>query len=313
MFNYNLFFSSLLYFSLSLSSLSIAASNIKELTRMNSNPNTNELTLYFIPSPYGLSWDTPASITRTTIQNQISLKNRKIGHVIVELKCSPKENQPGFHYYTGMTGNIKPSKKLLLIDGIGLGMLYYNYDGHLENSDELKAEIPKQVKDKRINFTTFQISHNTCERLHQYFTEYKQKGYEAHYGLPNRPLLGEGGGCSAYGMSFLEVAGILDQELVKSWSYDLRVPLEFIGNPISDKKVNVATLLSPFKDYRWANEDEPHKKIFFWDPDTMYRWVKEKTSRAPASNYQVIEKDGMQGLIFDKSQVPTPTSPIWKN
>jgi hypothetical protein len=262
---------------------------------------THELTLYFIPSPYGLSWATPKSITASTILNHLTLKNRNIGHVVVELKT------PDEHILTGMTGDVSESKKLLFFEGIGLGMLFYNYVGRLEKKEELLKELPYQAKANRLNFVTFKISSETSQRLLQYLSEYKQRRCEVRYGLPNKPLLAEGGGCSAFGVSFLEVAGLLKEEFKKEWSYSLKVPESLIGSPISLEKVN---FLNIFLRHEWAHENENHRNIFFWDPDTMYKWVRTKLSTA--NSKEKSTKFGSHGLVYDMENIPTPQSPIWK-
>ncbi|MFZ4714431.1 MAG: hypothetical protein ACOYL6_11985 [Bacteriovoracaceae bacterium] len=262
---------------------------------------THELTLYFIPSPYGLSWNSPSSITKTTILNRITLKNRNIGHVAVEIKTDTE------HILTGMAGDVRSSKKLLFFEGIGLGMLYYNYPGRLESKEELEEEFKIQAKHSRLNFVSFKISSETSARLIQYLSEYKERRCEVRYGLPNQPRLAEGAGCSAFGVSFLELAGILDEEFKKAWSYDLAVPEHVVGTPIGTKKVNV---LQIFLTHTWAKSTEPHRKIFFWDPDTMFAWVNRKLIQP--GPYEQVFKHNVQGLLYDRSQIPTPTNPIWK-
>ena len=47
----------------------------------------------------------------------------------------------------------------------------------------------------------------------EYFHEYRDRGYAQNYGLPLRPRYGEGAGCSAFAVSFLDVAGLLASDL----------------------------------------------------------------------------------------------------
>jgi hypothetical protein len=206
-----------------------------------------------------------------------------------------------------MTGDVSESKKLLFYEGIGLGMLFYNFVGRLEKKEELLKELPLQAKDKRLNFITFKISNETSSRLLQYLSEYKQRRCEVRYGLPNKPLLAEGGGCSAFGVSFLEVAGLLTDEFKKEWSYNLKVPEVLIGSPITQHKVNV---LNIFLRHEWAKENEVSRNIFFWDPDTMYKWIENKLIKA--SGAEKTQKYGTHGLVYDSLNSPTPTTPIWK-
>lgn len=271
--------------------------------------NSNEMTLYFIPSPYGLNWDTPASITRTTIRNEITLKDRHIGHVAIELNC-----EDGTHLITGMTGDVSVAKGLLLREGLGLGMLFYSFKGSIETTEKLKPEIEEKTQEGRISFLQFKIKNSTCKRLIQYAKEFTEKGYQVNYGLPHRPRHGEGSGCSAFGASFIELAGLMEEEFKNAWTRNLRVPEKYIGKPISDKTIPITSLLLPLSNTRWAEENEPHKKIFFWSPDDMHEWVMKKIKNENATkDYTVSKKNNAYGLIYDRTNIETPTTPIFEH
>lgn len=278
---------------------------LAETTGMN---NYDEMTLYFIPSPYGLDWDTPASITRTTIKNEITLKDRHIGHVAIELKCTD-----GTHLITGMTGDVSVAKKLLFREGLGLGLLFYNFNGSIETTEKLKSEIEIKAKQGRLSFLQFKIKSATCKRLVQYVNEFTSKGYMANYALPHRPRYGEGSGCSAFGASFIELAGLMEEEFKNAWSRHLRVPEKYIGKPISDKKVPITSLLLPLSKTSWAEENEPHRKIFFWSPDDMHEWVLKKIKNDFPKEYQITKRDNAWGLIYDRTHIETPNGPIFQN
>lgn len=271
------------------------------------------LTLYFIPSPYGISWETPAQVARTTVRNHITFQNRNIGHVSIEIKCHEQKEAPAINFFTGMSGDVSSSKKLLIKDGIGLGMLFYNYPGRLENSEELKKEIIEKSKKGRVNFLTFKLNPNNCRRLATYVEEYRKRGFYKYYGLPNRPLHGEGSGCTAFGMSFLEVAGLMEEEFKKSWSHFLRVPEHYIGTPIGKEPVNLLSLAFPLKNTRWAEPNEPHREIFFWDPDKMFEWVNLKYKENKNSKeMEFVELNEAKGIILDRTHIVAPTSNIFK-
>ncbi len=272
-----------------------------------------ELTLYFIPSPYGIDWTSPKTLVKSAIRSHLTLMNRNIGHVWIEIK---REDSGGKrHLITGMRGVKMGNPKLILLKGHALGVLFNNYDGRLEKTQEILNEMPKQIKNNRLNYVKFKISKETCLRVEKYFDEYVSKNYGKHYGLPNQPLRGDGSGCSAFGASFLKVAGILDDEFKNGWTYDLKMPLEFIGGPSNNnQKVSIFDIIRSDKTARWSNENEPHKQIFFWDPDRMNRWLLRKYGEhSAASNYEAEMKDGMHGVVYDKVNVPTPTEPIWQS
>src|SRR5262249_21617026 len=118
----------------------------------------------------------------------------------------------------------------------------------------------------------FRVSDAACGRMRQYYDEYRARGLDRFYGLHLRPLYGEGAGCSAFGTSFLEVAGILDPELSASWSHVRDVPESLIGDG-GKPKVGLLPLLFSSRAGRWAKPGEPARRIGFWDPDRMFAWI----------------------------------------
>ena len=76
-----------------------------------------------------------------------------MGHVNVHLESENEE------ILTGMNSiDIDVSKKLLLKDKIGLGIVYHSFDGQLETKESLHKELTSYFKagNKRINFIQFE-------------------------------------------------------------------------------------------------------------------------------------------------------------
>lgn len=294
-------------------SLSLQSWGVKELEADQPplvSESDNELTLFFFPSPYGINWESPTSVTRSSVANRITFKDRNIGHVAIEIKCRSKTPEENFHYLTGMTGDTSMSKKLLF-QGLGMGILFYNFPGSIEPSQKLKDEILEKIESNRVNFVKFKINKNSCVRVANYLNEFVEKGMDVNYGLPNRPLFGEGSGCSAFGASFLELTGLINDEFKTAWSKTINVPNNLIGTPIQEQKVSLTNLL--FSDLKWATENEPHTKISFWDPDAMFNWVNLKVKNFKATDDFVITKvKNTHGLIYDKRHIDTPPHDIWK-
>src|SRR5262249_44430205 len=140
-----------------------------------------------------------------------------------EVLCGTDE-APIAHFYTGMTSSTSSEeRKLLLSQGYGLGILFHDFQGMLEQSDEIEANLPTYLKKGGLDFLEYEINRDACLRLVEYKTEYEERGYGAHYGLPNRPRYGEGAGCTAYAVSFLELAGLETPEMRASWSRTIEV------------------------------------------------------------------------------------------
>ncbi|MBL7664023.1 MAG: hypothetical protein JNM93_02730 [Bacteriovoracaceae bacterium] len=267
----------------------------------------NELTLYFIRSPHGINWESGTTLARSIIRNYITFEPNFMGHVNIEIKCDQDKN-PDETVLTGMIARKLNAVDLLFRHDIGMGILFHSFEGHLETRRELLEKVQNYLVDgDRINFVTFKISAEACTRLKKYHKEYKENGYEKRYGLYNRPLYKEGSGCSAFGASFLELIGLLDEDMKKNWTYSVKIPFKYIGLPLIKQKVSFLNLL--WGNNYWASESEPHKEIFFWDPDKMYQWVKAKYENP--GQYQRVKKENSIGLYVDLSQIPTPKKDIW--
>jgi hypothetical protein len=181
--------------------------------------NFGTMTLYFIPSPYGLNWESPSKLAKGILKNKLLPGSRFMGHVNIELDYQDPEDGK-VHILTGMTQKKMNAPKLLFKEKYGLGILYHSFEGRLESIEELTPELNKYFKrgNKKINFVKYKLNLSVCRRIRDYVAQYTKNGHDRYYGLYNKPLHGEGAGCSAFGASFLEVAGILEEEHHLHWS-----------------------------------------------------------------------------------------------
>lgn len=266
----------------------------------------NQLTLYFIPSPVGMDWSSPANLAWSALKNRLSFQSRFMGHVFVELECGDDKQ------LTGMVGKNFDYLNQLLMNGRGLGIMYHSFDGELEDKEKVVNEIQELSQvDGRLNFVRFNLNGNQCSRAATYLKEYREKNVGRYYGLANRPLYAEGAGCSAFGASFAEVTGVLDQDLIDAWSQAVNIPLAFAGPPLKDETVNLIKVMMNAD--KWAKDNEPHQKLVFWSPDHMYAWVKKKVAAAAVEKqFSVVEMGKSKGIVFDRSHLPAPTGPIWQ-
>jgi hypothetical protein len=261
-----------------------------------------ELTLYNIPSPKGMDWSAPSKIAITALKNLLSFEPHFMGHIFIEIKCD------GTHEYTGMTSKDLDYVNQLMLGGKGMGILYHSFEGHLEESNDVQKELADYFKNGGLNFAKFIVSENQCQRAAQYLKEFREKKVGRHYGLANRPRYGEGAGCTAFGVSFLDVLGILDQDMRESWSQTINIPLDLAGPPLRDESVSVFKVV--FNSGSWAKDNEKHQKLTFWDPDKMYNWVKKKTKQSH-TGHTIAKNDKVEGIVIDKSLFPVPGEPIW--
>lgn len=264
----------------------------------------DHLTLYFTPSPKGIDWRTPSSLLWSAIQNRLTGDKRFIGHVYVELNCGEKNE------LTGMTSGNFDYIHQLLWESRGFGIFYHSFEGKLEEKSELRPELDERLKSGQVNFSRYLISAGHCERLTTYLKEFREHKVYRHYGLVHRPLYAEGAGCSAYGVSFLEVAGLLDVETKESWENFVNIPYEYLGPPARDEKVSLIKLL--LFSSEWVPENKNHKKLVFWDPDRMHKVVKDRVSKSLPIGTTLLKLENSQGLLIDKKAWPVPEHPIWR-
>jgi len=255
-----------------------------------------KLTLYFIPSPFGLNWKSPTQLARTIVLNKYSFLPRFMGHVNIEIEFI-NEDQEKIHILTGMVAAKLDAVDLLVKKHMGLGVLWHSFPGRLETKEELIPELSKYMKTgRRLNFMSFNISHKAASKLYDYYDLYKQNQIQNFYGLVNSPLHGEGAGCSAFGASFLSVAGLLDQDFIDNCSLSVKAPLKLIGAPITKNEPNFVKML--FNKENWASETEEYKEIFFWDPDLMFKYV-NKLFNEKSNRYKNVHKNLSRGIEFN--------------
>lgn len=276
------------------------------------------LTLHIFHSPYGVNWESPKDLMFSVLRNTFSFKDRKIGHVAVELSCQKSRDYSGAHLLTGMK-RVSESvyKKQILLERLGFSVMFGGVPGELEKKEKLLKEIDQKSMKKgspRYNFIKFLISPENCNRLNNYYKKYVSNEIYKVYGLPHRPLKGEGAGCSAFALSFLEVAGIKKTEFEAGWGLIRRVDYDLLGGKENLKnpkhKVNFFSLIFlSEKKNRWMNEWEPGREVHFYDPDRMFKWVKNHVetglTELPLKG-RILTFNNAFGIEFDYQKAPAP-------
>ena len=267
----------------------------------------HELTLFFYPSP-GLDWSSPWGLARSTANNKLRRKPRSIGHVSIRIKSEHSERP--IDILTGMTQkHYDEGMHEVMFFGYGLGILLHDFAGELEKPEKLAPELIERSKTGRLSYLRFELNRTCIEKLKKYLDNYKSVGADQHYGMPHRPLKGEGGGCSAFGASFIEVLGLMKDEYFKNWTRTFNMPKKLIGGP------NTGKYVSPLHMYwhgrQWAKDDEEHIQGFFWDPDLMHNWCVD-TWKSDQEHSKIFLKEQWHeshGLVLkqhDHTPIDTP-------
>jgi len=272
-----------------------------------------ELTLYTMPSPREINWKTPRGLLVSAITNNLTLKHRNakhaIGHVFIQLS----HQQRGELILTGSVPRPEDdSKTKILKQGYGLGILFTDMLGRLENTEDLLKEIPARFESGRIAYIRFKLNDANYDRLKTYLNNYRARGYGNIYNGLNRPREGLGAGCSIFGIAFLEVAGLMHPVWREKWPVKVRIPLEIIGGPLTGNKVSIAKVT---RAKRWANENEPHRELMLYEPYYIYQWILaewSKEHKAGTGRVKLLKKDNAYGLEYDCTHVAPPEEPIFQ-
>jgi hypothetical protein len=271
-----------------------------------------KLTVWIYPSPVGIDWSSPSKVAWSAVRNELARSpypfKHSIGHANIELECG------GRKVLSGMTSSgDSPEAKALLLERIGMGVLFRDFAGELEKPEEIAMELPIRQAGGALTHLTVLLSDSTCSRLMQFHDEYEALGYGGHYGLVNRPRRGEGAGCTAYATAYLDVGGLILPEMRSRWTKTIRVPVDMIGGGEAGtpkKRVSFfRLLLAPWRN--WATPEQDHREVFFWDPDAMNAWVGEVFD-SDRTDFERVSLGKSRGLVWDARSVPTPADPIWQ-
>ncbi len=265
----------------------------------------DELTMFAIPSPKltGLNWSSPGAVARRTLINEGLGLARAIGHAAVRVDCAATATRPAAHFQGSMTSTGNEFRDMVMTEQAGLGVLFRTVPGALEKEEVLQSTLDgRYADDGRVAFLRMGISSAVCHGLLDYVKDYDARDVEKNYGFV-RPSFQEGGGCSAFTLSFLKLANLVEPYMRKEWKFDVLMPMTLIGGTTNPgNKVSVARLLVLGRP--WATADEPHLRINGWDPTLMFKSIRTRTKGALENGSAHVEKRGRAlGLVLDRRSV----------
>jgi hypothetical protein len=272
-----------------------------------------EITLYVIPPPVAMNWLSPQAllvsyIKGLTARNKYIKRRHPMGHVVVELHDS---------IHASIAGIVAESKAdmayRVYAKGYGLGILFTPLPGKMEEGSINTREIAERQKRGDVAYIRFRISSAAFSRLWRYLNEYKGLGYDKIYNGANKPREGKGAGCSSFGLSFIEIAGLLPPEETDKWKVTVNVPEKLIGGPERGNKwVGLHRVL--FK-RKWADTSrQAFRKITYYDPAFMYNWIAATWADSNSVNKLRFVKERRQnamGLLVDCTDCLLPKEEIW--
>jgi len=129
-----------------------------------------------------------------------------------------------------VSANKMNTKKAVFKEKQGLGVLFSEFEGKLKTKESVQNELNHRYKDGSMSFLHFELDTETFFHLKKYLDDYKANGYDRIYNGLNLQRHGKGSGCSAFGLSFLELISAFDFLDNKSWLIDRPIPIKLIGN-----------------------------------------------------------------------------------
>ncbi len=260
----------------------------------------SELTVYFIPSK-AIDWSSPKALLMSGAKSYFS--RHAFGFAWVELTCG------GVSQISAVEGDSPSYFTELFWNGSGLGILYHTFNGRMVAEDDIKSIKEMALKDGQLRFVRFGLNEGQCKRAETYLNEFEKNKVQKNFGLAHRPRYGEGANSISYAVSSIDVLNLIDQEMKEAWPENLNLPLEFIGHPLKNESVSIFTLFSRSS---WAGDQEKYQILAFWNPDRMTKWINQKVAKKSSQEYSVVKLETATGVYFDKSYLPAPQEPIWK-
>jgi len=270
----------------------------------------NEITIFVVPSLCPIDWSNPAILYKSTLNAYLKTITQKnyyaIGHTIARIS-SPLLPAPLFFAMCGKVFTEKP--KLVLINKIGFGSLGSTMQGHVESEKSIKKGLKLYSKRNKVAYIKFKVSEQSIRRVLEFVDKFQKKtinGFAAsdiYNGATWPRYSNEGSGCSAFGMSVLDVANLLPAES-STWRIHVKVPMDLIGGEFNNnKKINLSKIHKAKSWYEGTGlVDVDYVDYNVFDPSVIFDWIKnKKTQNDP--DFQADEEDGISGLIVNRQNL----------
>lgn len=270
--------------------------------------DAGSLTLHFYPRQ-----DKPIDYTSPASALLSFSKDDRLGHTMVDITCE-RPSGAKFVLLTGQTGS--ENDREYLEAGWGFKVLDMPFEGgYLQTEGAVKGRLEELAKKGKSSFFKVLVNGDQCERMAKFYEGYTKAEAQKHFGVQLRPRYFEGGGCTNFGVTFVEVAGLLTDEHRERWRQKLDIPNTLIGDPPNGKKVSLASVFTRFS---WARSNEASTRAVFWEPNLVHQWVvdkREAVTKSPVPGLKSATDGIVPGLEFDARDLVAPTEaedPIFK-
>jgi hypothetical protein len=284
----------------------------------------NELTIYVIPSKVKYDWSSPRTLYKSYLSNykrNIFRKKRYLtGHAFVELRTPLSASG---RIFTGMcSASRKEQKELVFKEYYGLSILGADTEGKLESSADLDNSLEEFSRKGQLAFMTFFISDEATLRMLQFFESFKDDNdsnnhHGARYGGAFWPRYkGEGAGCSAFAISFLDLAGLLKDEFSK-WIVKVNIPMELIGGPYNHNKKVRFNDIKKYKSWTIGQDTSTssYEPFEIYDPTLIYEWIQNEWNQQDQGNdlsVKPLQLNKARGILIDSRNQALPADDIFQ-
>ncbi len=250
----------------------------------------NEFVFHIIKPKFRIKWDSPQKLAISSAKNSLRKRNYSpIGHFAVEINCESPNEYGINHVLTGMeTAEKGQSQKVTMKKRLGLGSVFYNFPGDLQNAkDNLKA-LKKAKKDNRLTTVTIPTSASRCQKGLEFLDKWINAGSYTVYGGMKDVQAGEGSGCADFALEFFSIATSIaarDDIFAKVF-----VPFELIGDG-EDKRVSFFKILFT---RNWAKDATEGKLYITPDTNKVVDFI-IKDTMAVKKEYVYIRHLGLTG------------------
>jgi hypothetical protein len=288
-----------------------------EISSFSTSPAPHLLTIFVIPSRVEYDWSSPKSLYKSFFKNfkrNIFTKEPYLlGHAFIDL-ISPLAQD---RIFTGMKAASKDEQKALVMDqDYGLSILGADLTGKLETSNDLEKRVEYYSRKGRLAFMTILINDEAAQRMVEFYNLFIAEGDslqrpDHHYGGAYWPrYYGEGAGCSAFAVSFLDLGGLLEDEY-EEWQVQVDIPMDLIGGPYNEgNRVDIKEIK---KCDHWADEACRDAMGFvpfeIYDPTLIFKWINDlwaDPTTMPDLVVKPVEIGKAKGVLIDCREVPAP-------
>lgn len=275
---------------------------ISALISQNALAASDLLNIYVAPPEKNLAWASPGSLYTSLFKSRLFFTKRPFGSAGADLLCGEK------NYSLSMDAEKFDFVAPVLFQGKGLGLLYSAHPGIILSDEAAVAKNKEVINSPGARFITFLINPDQCTRIRDFWDEFKKNNIANNFGLPHRPLMGEGATDTSLIVSTLEVAGLLVPDQREKWERLLYLPKKLSGSPLSDEYISVLSLSGE----SWGKPSEDSFVLHFWDPELIAKWIDQQIATKRTARKLSDKTKGIPGVEYDLTRLPVPQGTFWE-